>query len=246
MNAPARAHTSPAAAPWRRTLVLGVLALCAAALPAAAQQENPAPAADSAAVGSASGAAPAAAATGRETMRRLREGVRSAVASPLPEFRYARRLGVAPDLARTIEEMARAEGVDPELAFRIIRVESRFNPRAISSQGARGLMQVMPGTARSVERGVTNAQLLDARTNLRIGLRYLRTLLHMFDGDVRLAVLAYNRGEGNVMRALRAGRDPENGYSHHVLGTRGATPYRGPGLMQKAPNTAPARAARDR
>lgn len=246
MNAPARSHIPLAAAPWRRTLALGVLALCAAALPAAAQQQNPVPAADSAAIRVARGTRPAPAVTGRDVMRRLREEVGSFAASPLPEFRYARRLGVAPDLARTIEEMARTEGVDPELAFRIIRVESRFNPRAIGPGGASGLMQLMPSTARSLQRGVTNAQLLDARTNLRIGLRYLRTLLHMFDGDVRLAVLAYNRGEHTVQRALRAGRDPENGYSHRVLGTRGASPYRGPGLVQKAPNTAPARAARDR
>lgn len=242
MNDPAR---TPAPAPWRRALALGALLLCAAALPAAAQQA-PVAAADSAAVRVARAARPAPAVTGREAMRRLREEIRSFPGSPVPEFRYARRLGVAPELARTIEEMARAEGIDPELAFRIIRVESRFNPRAIGPGGASGLMQLMPGTARSLQRGVTNAQLLDARTNLRIGLRYLRTLLHMFDGDVRLAVLAYNRGEGNVMRALRAGRNPENGYSHLVLGTRGATPYRGPGLLRREPAASTRRTGRER
>lgn len=150
----------------------------------------------------------------------------------------AKRYGVARELAQKIVEMALAEGIDPELGFRMIRVESGFKPTARGPQGAAGLLQLMPSTARTVDRSVnTRAELLDPQTNLRIGFRYLRQMIERYDGDVRLGVLAYNRGEIAVDRALKTGRDPENGYSHKVLGTRGGTPYAGRGLVKK--ETAP-------
>lgn len=156
------------------------------------------------------------------------------VSSPvsLPAGTYASRYRISPDLAQQIIDVAVAEGLDPDLAFRLVRVESVFRRRARGPQGALGLTQLMPSTARSIDRQVrTEDQLLDPRTNLRLGFRYLRRLILQFDGDVRLGLLAYNRGEGTVGRALRAGRDPENGYSHRVLGTRGSDPYRGSGLL---------------
>ncbi len=148
-------------------------------------------------------------------------------------FSYARRYRISNDLASTIHEAARSEGIDPELAFRLVRVESNFNPRARSYAGAMGLTQLMPGTARSIDRRMADrSRLLDPDANLRVGFRYLRTLLRHYDGDVRLALLAYNRGEGNVDRDLRRRRDPENGYSAKVLG-RGTDRYRGSGLAQR-------------
>jgi Soluble lytic murein transglycosylase and related regulatory proteins (some contain LysM/invasin domains) len=72
--------------------------------------------------------------------------------------------------------------------------ESSFKSRAISPKGARGLMQLMPGTA--MRFGVTN--IFDARQNIEGGARYLRFLLDRFDGDVRLALAGYNAGEGAV------------------------------------------------
>lgn len=146
---------------------------------------------------------------------------------------FARRYGISTELAQRIVDSAAKEGLDPELAFRLIRVESGFKPRARGPKGALGLVQLMPSTARALDRSLrTEAQILDPANNLRVGFRYLRAMLDRYDGNVRLALLAYNRGENAVDRALRSGRDPENGYSHKVLGTRGKNPYKGSGTLK--------------
>lgn len=145
---------------------------------------------------------------------------------------YSRRYGISHELALDIVENALAEGLDPELGFRLIRVESVFKPSARGPQGALGLTQLMPGTARSLDRSLdTEREILDPDTNLRTGFRYLRQMIERYD-DVRLGLLAYNRGQTAVDRALRRGVDPENGYTHKVLGTRGSNPYAGPGLLR--------------
>jgi soluble lytic murein transglycosylase-like protein len=147
----------------------------------------------------------------------------------LQELRYLARFSVPPQLARQIQRAAEAEGIDPEIGFRLVWAESRFHPRARGPRGALGLMQVMPGTARAVDpRLRSEADILDPDNNLRVGFRYFRQLLDRYDGDLRLALLAYNRGPGTVDRHLRQGRDPENGYSRRVLGS-GAQRYRGSG-----------------
>jgi hypothetical protein len=148
--------------------------------------------------------------------------------------KYAERYRITPRLAAKIVAAAEAEGLDPDLGFRLIRVESAFRPTARGPHGALGLVQILPSTARRLDPAIrTNEQVFDPQTNLRLGFRYLRAHIDRFGGDVRLALLAYNRGEGTVRRALREGRDPENGYSHRVLGTRGSDPYRGPGLTNR-------------
>ena len=145
---------------------------------------------------------------------------------------YAERYGISADLAHNIMETSLAEGIDPELAFRLIRVESRFKARARGPRGALGLTQLMPATARYVDPSLrSESSILEPSNNLRVGFRYLRRMIEMFDGDVRLALLAYNRGEGTVRRALKRGRDPENGYSHKVLGSKSDGRYRGKGLV---------------
>lgn len=163
---------------------------------------------------------------------------------------YARRYGITVELADEIERAARAEGLDTELAFRLVRVESAFRPAAESPVGALGLTQVMPATANELMPGITRDQLLDRQTNLRLGFRYLKRLLAVYDGDAEEALTAYNRGPGTVRRIRSAGGDPANGYADLVLGERGRSPVNlvrhdssqvpAPPLHETAPTRAPA------
>ena len=145
-------------------------------------------------------------------------------------FAFALRYRISSDLAREIHQAAQEEGIDPDLAFRLVRVESAFNPRARSPVGALGLTQLMPSTARWIDRTLTHEGILVPRTNLRVGFRYLHGLIDKYDGDLQLALLAYNRGDGAVDRDLRRGRNPENGYSRRVLGV-GYERYSGRGVI---------------
>ena len=131
-------------------------------------------------------------------------------------LRFADRFRIPLDLAHEIHVAALDERIDPEIAFRLVRAESRFRTSAVSPVGAVGLTQLMPTTARWVVPGIDRRQLLEPRTNLRIGFRYLRRLLDQY-GDPRLALTAYNRGPGTVDRVLEAGGDPDNGYMDFVL-----------------------------
>ena len=85
-------------------------------------------------------------------------------------------------------------GIDPLLLYSIMHQESSFKSRAISPKGARGLMQLMPGTA--IRYGVTN--IFDPRQNIEGGARYVRFLLDRFEGDINLTLAGYNAGEGAV------------------------------------------------
>jgi soluble lytic murein transglycosylase-like protein len=99
--------------------------------------------------------------------------------------------------ADLIDSIALSHALPPELVRAVIRVESGNNPRAVSAKGARGLMQLMPGTAARF--GVKDA--FDPSQNIEGGVRYLKYLLAFFDNRLDLALAAYNAGEHAVVRA---------------------------------------------
>ena len=138
---------------------------------------------------------------------------------------YSAKYRISSKLAATIFDVALEEGLDPELAFRLVELESHFNPRAVSKVGAIGLAQLMPSTAQQIQRGVTKEKLYDPRTNVRIGFRHLRALIADYDGNVRYALLAYNLGGPAVDRARKGGKNPLVGYNRILL-----KDYRGSGV----------------
>lgn len=95
-----------------------------------------------------------------------------------------------------IEYMSRKNNLDPALVKAIIRAESGFNPSAVSSRGACGLMQLMPETARDL--GIVNV--FDPNENIGGGTQHFRRLLDLFGEDIVLSLAAYNAGEFTVLR----------------------------------------------
>jgi soluble lytic murein transglycosylase-like protein len=101
------------------------------------------------------------------------------------------------DIIDIIHDIARREGVDPNLVEAVARAESNFNPKAKSPKGAIGVMQLMPGTAKRFKVQDIHA----VEDNIEGGVRYLKFLTDMFPKDIRLAIAAYNAGERRVQRA---------------------------------------------
>ncbi len=95
-----------------------------------------------------------------------------------------------------VASIARKHDVEPSLVDSVIRVESAYNPNAVSSAGAMGLMQLIPSTARRF--GVNDT--FHPQQNIEGGVRYLKYLMELYHGDERLALAAYNAGEGAVAK----------------------------------------------
>lgn len=142
-------------------------------------------------------------------------------------FQYSARYRVPADLAALIYDVALSEGLDRDLGFRLVKAESGFDANAVSSAGAVGLAQLMPSTARALVPGITTRQLFHRETNLRVGFRLLRQLIDRYDGDLRLALVAYNGGHGKVLEFLRDGDAGVLVYVRRVMGDSRREPTSG-------------------
>ena len=141
-------------------------------------------------------------------------------------MRHSSGYQIPADLAAAIYDIAVSEGIETDVAFRLVKIESGFRPRAMSNKGAIGFTQIQVPTARFYEPGLSTDQLFERDVNLRLGFRFLRDLMRRYDGDLELALVAYNRGPGRVEEILLQGGDPSNGYAEAVLkGTRHDTTF---------------------
>lgn len=140
-----------------------------------------------------------------------------------PSKKKKRRPGVTPvpPSDRSMERFTRYDAwirqaatlyqIPEELVRAVIKVESDYDPRAVSTAGARGLMQLMPETALRMQ----SRDAFDPKSNIFGGTRYLRVLANTFNGDLELTIAGYNAGEGAVMRY--GGIPPYQETQHYVL-----------------------------
>lgn len=122
-----------------------------------------------------------------------------ATAEPADTGSTAGSLRIPRDYWQYVQEASQVTQVPSALIHAVIAVESNFNPRAQSSKGAQGLMQLMPATARRFG----NTDRWDPRQNILAGSKYLRWLLDFFDQNLELALAGYNAGESAVLNAGR-------------------------------------------
>jgi len=125
-----------------------------------------------------------------------RESNQSAAAK-IQNANFRGHMATPEEIDAAIAEAASRHNVDPNLVRAVVKVESNFNPNAVSRKGAMGLMQLMPGTARQLN--LRNP--FDAEQNVDAGVRHLKQLLESYGGDVNLTLAAYNAGAGAVARS---------------------------------------------
>src|SRR5215471_9483575 len=132
--------------------------------------------------------------------------------------------GGSSDIRSIVDQKADQYGVPRDFAHAIVRVESGYNPTAVSPKGAIGVMQVMPATGRAID---PRADLRDPTQNIDVGMRYLQTLYKKYGGDTRLVSAAYNAGEPAVDRAGGVPNYPETqDYTRKVEQQIGAQPQK--------------------
>ena len=125
-------------------------------------------------------------------------GEQTGESSGTPLTNFVRGKAFSPqDIEAAIDQAASRHNVDPNLVRAVIKVESNFNPNAVSRKGAMGLMQLMPQTARQLK--VANP--FDPQQNVDAGVRHLKQLMENYGGDVKLSLAAYNAGQGAVARS---------------------------------------------
>jgi soluble lytic murein transglycosylase len=122
-----------------------------------------------------------------------------------PGFETIRKTAIQGRFGQFIRSAADLYRLDPELIRAVIKVESSFNPFAVSEKGAMGLMQLMPDTAEEMQ----VAEPFEAEDNIMGGSRYLRKMLNLFEGDLKLSLAAYNAGPNKVLQYGRIPRIPE-------------------------------------
>ena len=122
-----------------------------------------------------------------------------------PGFETIRKTAIQGRFGQFIRSAADLYRLDPELIRAVIKVESSFNPFAVSEKGAMGLMQLMPDTAEEMQ----VAEPFEAEDNIMGGSRYLRKMLNLFEGDLKLSLAAYNAGPNKVLEYGRIPRIPE-------------------------------------
>ncbi len=132
-------------------------------------------------------------------------GKTSSATSQSQSFDLTRKNLTQEEIDAAIDKSAAEHNVDPNLVRAVIKVESNFNPNAVSRKGAMGLMQLMPQTARQLN--VTNP--FDPEQNIDAGVRHLKKLMESYGGDVRLSLAAYNAGAGAVARSAGVPRIAE-------------------------------------
>lgn len=133
-------------------------------------------------------------------------------------------------IAHTIVVESRKAQIDPLFVAAVVQAESTFKTKAVSNRGARGLMQIMPTTARHIAKLLkvelkNSSELHNPETNIKLGVWYLKHLFERFKGDREQALVAYNWGPSNVLRAISSGAAyPEisRSYARKVLGQHGS------------------------